>query len=232
MALKSVYLPEPVVDNNLLHISDEEHRHLTVARAQTGELLDVFDGKGRVWTAAVVEVGKRHTTVRVESERSIAPPTVELVLGQALIKTAALELALEKAVEVGVTRIIPFMAARSNAPSVQKPGRWHRIIVEAAKQSKRFYLPLLDEPVRFASVLSVPASSRIMFSEQGGGSLKTALSGSPVLYLIGPEGGWTETELETARGAGFQCVTLGSGILRAETAAIVGAALIQYEMGE
>ena len=71
-----------------------------------------------------------------------------------------------------------------------------------------------------------------MFAERGGGPLKSALAGSTVLFLIGPEGGWTDTELAEARDNGFHAVSLGEGILKAETAAIVGASLIRYELGK
>jgi 16S rRNA (uracil1498-N3)-methyltransferase len=93
-------------------------------------------------------------------------------------------------------------------------------------------MPALDEPKSFEQVLSLPAASRIVFAESGGGPLKPALRGSPVLYLIGPEGGWTDPELAAARDAGFEPVSLGPSILKAETAAIVGGALIFYEMGK
>ena len=232
MALKSVYLPEPSISSGVIQVSGEEHRHLLVARAEAGELLEIFDGKGVVWTAAVVEVGKRQMFAKIENQRQVPPPDVELILGQALIRTASFELALEKAVEVGVTRIVPFVASRSNVASADRHERWHRIIVEAAKQSKRFYLPRLDAPVKFDQVLCIPAASRVVFSERSGVPLKSALTGSPVLFLVGPEGGWTDDELEAARDAGFQAVSLGSGILRSETAAIIGAALIRHELGD
>ena len=80
-------------------------------------------------------------------------------------------------------------------------------------------------------VLSMTAASKIMFAERDGGPLKSALAGSPVLYLIGPEGGWTDSELTAAREQGFHLVSLGSTILKAETAAIVGGALIRHELG-
>jgi 16S rRNA (uracil1498-N3)-methyltransferase len=142
----------------------------------------------------------------------------------------AFELALEKAVEVGVTRIIPFTAARSNATAGDRMERWRRIVVEAAKQSKRFRLPVLDAPLAFGQVLHLPAASKILLAERDGGHLKAALSGSPVLFLIGPEGGWTDDELAQSDRAGFKRVSLGAGILRSETAALVGAALIRYEL--
>jgi len=150
----------------------------------------------------------------------------------AMIRIAAFELALEKAVEVGVTRIVPFTASRSNLAPGRRHDRWLRILIEAAKQSKRYYLPALDEPMTLEQVLSIPAASKIMFAERDGGPLKSALAGSPALYLIGPEGGWSDQELAEAREQGFHTVSLGAVILKAETAAIVGGSLIRYELGE
>src|SRR5262249_21011618 len=154
---------------------------------------------------------------------------LELILGLALVRVAAFEVALEKVVEVGVTRIMPFVADRSNVVAGDRHDRWHRLLIEAAKQSKQDWLPALDRPVSFDRILSTSAVSKIMFAEGGGGSLKSALAASPVLYLVGPEGGWTHRELTAARAAGFLEVSLGGAILKAETAAIVGTALIRYE---
>jgi 16S rRNA (uracil1498-N3)-methyltransferase len=236
MSLKSVYLSAPSIQDNRILIAGDEHRHLVVARAKPDELIEIFDGKGRVWTAAVESVNKRETVARVTASREAAPPRFELILGVAMIRIAAFELALEKVVEVGVTRIAPFTAARSNVEAghrhERRYDRWQRILVEAAKQSKHYHLPQVDAPRSFAEVLSIPAASKIMFAEREGGSLKSALTGSPVLYLIGPEGGWTDEELSAARKNSFQLVSLGDAILKAETAAIVGASLIRYELGE
>lgn len=229
MSLKSVYLPVGPIENDLIRITSEEHRHLAVARAEVDELLEVFDGKGNVWTASVVATNRRETVARLLDRRRVEPDRIELILAQALIRTTAFEQVVEKAVEVGVTRIIPFIAARSNVAVPGRQDRWMRIIVEAAKQSKRYYLPVLDDPVRFNDLLSLSAASKILFAEREGGPLKSALSGSPVLYVIGPEGGFTDAELTAARQHGFGLVSLGTGILRSETAAIVGGSLIRYE---
>jgi 16S rRNA (uracil1498-N3)-methyltransferase len=231
MALKSVYLPFPVIENDLIRITEEEHRHLAVARVQQGEAVEVFNGTGRLWMCEVTEIGKRQTTVRVQREEECPPPKVELLLGQALIRGAAFEFALEKAVEIGVTRIIPVVASRSNV-SGERRDRWQRILVEAAKQSKRFHLPKLESPLKFSEILNIAAPSRIVFAEHDGSPLKSALAGSPVLFLIGPEGGWIDEELDAAAHKGFHRVTLGAGIMRSETAAIVGGSLIRYELGD
>src|SRR6478609_3609124 len=183
MALKSVYLPSPRISSGIISITEEEHRHLAVTRAEPGELVEVFDGAGRVWMCEVVEVGKRQTSVRIQREQIVPPPQVELILGLALIRSAAFELALEKVVEVGVTRIVPFVASRSNAKA-ERHDRWTRIVVEAAKQAKRFHLPVLDAPVKFDQIVRLSAPTRIIFTEREGGQLKPALNGTSVLFLI------------------------------------------------
>jgi 16S rRNA (uracil1498-N3)-methyltransferase len=122
------------------------------------------------------------------------------------------------------------IAQRSNATPGRRLDRWTRIVVEAAKQSKRYHLPVIDDPAEFERVLDIPAATKIVFAERGGGPLKSALAGSPALCLVGPEGGWTDSELETARLKGFHLVGLGETILRSETAAIVGVVLLRYEL--
>ena len=232
MSLKSVYLPKPVFENNRIHIKEEEHHHLAVARAEKDELIEVFNGQGDVWTVSIEFLSKRETVGVLKDSRRIPSPPLILILAQAIVRTTAFELALEKAVEIGVSRIVPFAAARSNAPPAKRYDRWLRIVIEAAKQSKRYHLPVITPTMTFQEVLSIPANTKIMFAERRGRPLKSALAGSPILYLIGPEGGWTDAEMRTAEERGFNLVSLGPGILKAETAAIVGGALIQYELGK
>jgi 16S rRNA (uracil1498-N3)-methyltransferase len=231
MAVKSVYLPKPVFDDGQLRIAGDEHHHLSVGRVEERETVEVFDGRGSVWTTKVLTSGRRETVVQVVESRIVPRAGPDLLLGLSLIKPAAFELALEKVVEVGVNRIIPVIAARSNAPPrARKSDRWKRVVIEAAKQSKRYHLPVVEEPVRLAAAFDIQAATKIVFAERGGGPLKSALAGSPALFLVGPEGGWTDAELESARKQGFHLVGLGDGTLRSETAAIVGAALIRHEL--
>jgi len=230
MAVRSVYLPSPDIQNNRIRIDGEEHRHLSVARAESGETVEIIDGKGTAWIATIESVSKRETVGRLSDQRHIPRDSLDLTLGLAIIRTAAFELALEKVIEVGVTRIVPFVAARSNVLPGNRHDRWLRIVIEAMKQSKQYHLPVLEASVTFDQMMSRPASTKIMFAERNGGSLKSALAGSPVLYLIGPEGGWTDSETSAAHSNGFHSVSLGASILKAETAAIVGASLIRYEL--
>jgi 16S rRNA (uracil1498-N3)-methyltransferase len=231
MAVRSVYLPAPQARDGCIHLTGDEHHHLTVARAEPGEPIEVFDGKGGIWSGVVESIGKRETVARITVARTIPPDPVELIAALALIRVGAFELALEKIVEVGVSRIVPFTADRSNAAGANRHERWSRILIEAAKQSKQYVLPVLERPVTFDEVVAVAAASKILFAEREGRPLKSALAGSPVLYLVGPEGGWTDREMSKARDCGFQLVSLGAAILKAETAAIVGTSLIRYELG-
>src|SRR5215510_8021250 len=114
MAVRSVYLPHPEIREGLICVDGEEHHHLMVARTESGETIEIFDGKGNVWTATVESSGKRETLARVKESRKIAQNPHEVILALAMIRIAAFELALEKAVEIGITRIVPFTAARSN----------------------------------------------------------------------------------------------------------------------
>jgi len=230
MAVRSVYWPDPSIQNNRIYITGDEHRHLMVARVQSSETVQIFDGKGSLWTGTIESTGKHETVVQIVGFRRIPRDPLELVLALALIRTAAFELALEKVAEVGIMRIVPFTAERSNAAAGNRRERWQRILVEAAKQSKQYYLPVVDSTATFEQVLLIPAASKILFAERDGRPLKSALAGSPALYLVGPEGGWTDRELSAARDRGFHEVSVGGSILKAETAAIVGAALIRYEL--
>ena len=232
MAVKSVYLPEPIIEHHRIHITGDEQRHLSVARAEANETIEIFDGKGNVWTTEVESTGKRETVVRVTQSRSVPRDPLEVILALAMIRIPSFELALEKVVEVGVTKIVPFVAERSNAVPGNRHDRWLRVLIEAAKQSKRYHLPTLDPPLNFDQVISTTAASKIVFAERGGGPLKSALAGSPALCLIGPEGGWTDRELGVADAHGFKAVSLGASILKAETAAIVGVSLVRYELGK
>src|SRR5437879_4418201 len=175
MSLKSVYLPAPSIQDNRIQIAGDEHRHLVVARAQRDELIEIFDGKGHVWTAAIESVNRRETVARVTASREASPPRIELILALAMIRIAAFELALEKAVEVGATRIVPFTAARSNIEPGHRHDRWLRILVEAAKQSKHCHLPELDAACSFAEVLSISAASKIMRSEEHTSELQSPM---------------------------------------------------------
>jgi 16S rRNA (uracil1498-N3)-methyltransferase len=195
---------------------DDRHHAARVLRLRPGEAITVSDGRGS-WRAARFGDG----AVEVAGEVvSVAPPSHALSVGFALVKGAKPELVIQKLCELGVDRIEPFVAERSvvrwdEARAQKAHDRWTSIVRGAAMQSRRVHLPELVEVLRFADVAVPPA----VLADRGGRA--------PTLedrrVLIGPEGGWSDTEREVA----LDRVGFGRHVLRAETAAIaVGAILV------
>jgi 16S rRNA (uracil1498-N3)-methyltransferase len=149
----------------------------------------------------------------------------------AVYKFDRMEWAIEKCTELGATRIIPVIARRTDAhlatAAAKRVERWRRIAHEAAQQSRRQRVPQIDEAVKLKSALTVEAPTRLLLNEnERSENFSDALSGagSPLAFAVGPEGGWAEEELGQFSVAGWRSVTLGSQILRAETAAIAALA--------
>lgn len=233
MAVRSVYWPAAVgsVSGTELAVDGDEHRHLLVSRVQENEQVEVLDGCGGVWTGKVLEVRRGSTRIALVDRRTVSHPGTEIILAQALIRRPVFDLVLEKAVELGVNRIVPFRAERSNESGHNRANRWQRIVIEATKQSKQYYVPRVDPVSDLDDVLGIEAASRIALSAENGTNLKAALNGPPAVCVIGPEGGFTESERAQMLNAGYVPVHLGEQILRAETAAIVGIGLLAYELG-
>src|SRR6266542_7096491 len=155
----------------------------------------------------------------------------ELVLLTAIYKFDRLEWAIEKCTELGATRIVPVMARRTDAhlaaAAAKRVERWRRIAHEAAQQSRRLTTPCIDEPMTLKSAMGIQAPTRLLLNENERSlTFREALSeaSGALAFAVGPEGGWTEEELAEFDAAGWRSVTLGSTILRAETAAIAALA--------
>jgi 16S rRNA (uracil1498-N3)-methyltransferase len=170
-------------------------------------------------------------------------PAARITLYLALTQREKFEWMLQKCTEVGAAAFVPVISSRSlvqeRGDAAKKLERWGRIVREAAEQSQRGIVPEVRAPVKFEAALQDGSSYHLRLipweGEQATG-LRQALAGlqnisSPTLAVfIGPEGGFSVEEIEAARGAGFQPVTLGRRILRMETAAVVAAALILHEL--
>jgi 16S rRNA (uracil1498-N3)-methyltransferase len=212
----------------------EQARHLSrVLRAQPGMEFDVVAG-GHAWLARIASIERDtvHFTLLQELE-SVAALPITLLLG--IFKFDRMEWAIEKAVELGCSRIVPLVADRTEKHLAQAAGkrveRWRRIALEAAKQSRRGDLPEIAEPAGLASVLAAekPDALRILLSET---EVEQPLlrilergSSAGIEIAIGPEGGWTAAELTLFQSAGWQSASLGPRILRVETAAIAALAI-------
>jgi len=212
-------------------LTGEQAQHLArVLRAQPGQIFDVV-ADGFLHRAEIVRVDEREVvfTLHEELEADAALP-VHLLM--AVFKFDHMEWGIEKATELGAARITPVLARRTEKHLAQAAAkrveRWRRIVLEAAKQSRRTDVPTVDDPVALKVALGmVEARTKLLLAEtEQENSLKAGLvNAESVALAIGPEGGWAAEEMALFGEHGWKHVTLGPRILRAETAAIAGLAV-------
>jgi 16S rRNA (uracil1498-N3)-methyltransferase len=213
----------------------EEARHLTrVLRAEPGQRYEITDSQN-AWLAEIAEARGDRVVFRVIGPAASPEVPVRVTLSAALIKFDRLEWMIEKVTELGVERILTFEAERSDkglaAAAQKRATRWQRIAKESSQQSRRLRAPEIVPAVDLESALADLADCRYLLDEAGTTPLMRTLPASRTFFasvglLTGPEGGWTENERALAVAAGWQPVSLGPQILRAETAAIAAVAIL------
>ncbi len=213
-------------------LEGDEARHLSRAcRIGPGELVELFDGHGLVHTAQVIAIDNKGVDIALLGqplpERATLLP---LVLAVAVPKSDRFDWLVEKATELGVSRLIPLIAERSVVdPRGQKLERLRRAIVEASKQCRRDRLMILERPTPWAEVArSFAESIKFLADPQGARACEWPLipPGHPAILAVGPEGGFTVSERESAVQWAWQPISLSANILRIETAALAGSAAL------
>jgi 16S rRNA (uracil1498-N3)-methyltransferase len=259
MTRRRFYAPPDAFNANLQNVTlaADEARHLReVLRLKTGDEVYVFNGAGKEFHCRVEESRRDHAQLKILSEVDPARPEspLSLTLAVALLKGEKFDLVVQKATELGVTRVKPVVTKladirlRDESDAVRRVARWQRIALEAAKQSGRAVIPEITSPLSFESVLQNAVTNSqaamntselhgLMFSERDGQTLMQAkkrltAKQSSLTALVGSEGGWTDEEIASARQAGWTIVTLGGRTLRAETAAIAVTVLLQHIAGD
>ncbi len=228
--------PEKFFDNGVT-LDAAETRHLRdVLRLRVGEEVSVFDGTGKEFLCTVGEIKKKHSTLSVIGEIAPASPEspFEITIAPTVLNGEKYDLIVQKAVELGVVRLIPLETIRGDIRTQEagkRMSRWRRIALEATKQSGRAKLMEIAEPMTFEELVTGGADL-ILFSERDGSGLDSTKPAKKVTALFGPKGGWDDSELEFARQKGVRIVTLGGRILRAETAAIAITAILQHRFGD
>jgi len=219
-------------------LNNEETRHLRdVLRLKETERVQVFDGAGREFLCEIQSIGKKETLLEIVEE--IAPTAPEsglnLTLAVALLKGEKFDLVVQKAVELGVTTLVPINTKRSDfkiKDTEKRIERWRKIALEACKQSGRAKLMEIENPLDFGKFIETANGVKILFAERGGTGFSAIEKSEMMTAIVGAEGGWEDAEIESAREKGLQIVTFGGRILRAETAAIVVAAILQNQFGD
>lgn len=220
-----LYVPD--VEGQELALPEEESRHaIKVLRSKEGDELRLVDGKGGIYKARITHIDKKRCEVRIEDERQgFGERSYFLTLAVAPTKNdQRFEWFLEKATEMGVDRIVPLIGARSEKSRIKRD-RFHKILVAAMKQSNKAYLPELSDPVPFEEYLENLGNQQVFIAHCYKGMERTPMKdlyekGRNVTVMIGPEGDFTEQEVEAAVKKGAEAISLGKAVLRTETAAV------------
>ena len=221
---------------------DTAHHLGHVLRAQTGQLYELSDGSV-AWLARIESVARNRVEFALLERLPAHAQIVDVTLLLSIVKFDAFEWAIEKATELGVTKIIPLAAARSEkgllAAAAKRSQRWQKILVEASQQCRRLRIPQLDELAKPSLAFTAEtAEFRLMLSERSDApSIRKSLDGSnrsssstAAALAIGPEGGWTDDELVAAQAAGFREASLGQLILRTETVVVSALSILNFAL--
>ena len=228
-------------------IAGREAHHISrVLRMGRGDTMVLLDGKGGRFLAEIESVSREAIKVQIKKPLDpVQPSPFEITLCQSVIKSDPMDYLIQKTSELGVTRISPFFSSRSvvhlkGDRQLKKSNRWKEIAHSAAKQCNRDIPPEIGAPESFDRQLALfskaPGLKVILWERETSRDLKDLLqnhaSSGNFTGMVGPEGGFTPEEVSAAQHAGFIPVSMGSRILRAETAALVLVAIVQYEWGD
>lgn len=216
------------------------HHAREVLRLRSGAAVQVFDGRGNEYAAILEEVSRARVNARLGAPVEAGPESpLRLVLALSPLKGDRMELAIQKATELGVTEIWPVVTIRTDAvarPALQgsRQERWEKVASGAAEQCGRSVVPEIAATVSLEALCARPfAGERFVLLEAGAeAGLRTFARSDAALVLVGPAGGWDPSETTRLRAAGFAPVSLGPRILRAETAAVTAVAVLQALWGD
>lgn len=231
-------------------VLQEDAAHITrVLRMSPGDMICIFDGTGTEYTARLESLDQACCTARIVSRsQAVSEPDIQVTLYQGLPKAGKMEQIIQKAVELGVHAVVPVQTARcvarlsADRRGLEKISRYQKVAVAAAKQCGRGILPQILPPVSFAEAVSAMAACDLALmpyeglGHEGQHNLKAVLGAHPdagtIGVLIGPEGGFSDQEVQAAQAVGLHLVGLGPRILRTETAGSTMLSVIMYEKNE
>jgi 16S rRNA (uracil1498-N3)-methyltransferase len=246
LTIPRIFLPRPMEVGFLCDLREEDQTYIrSVLRLKKNDHLVVFDGQGHEYQAMIRQVKSNCTVVEILKKYCPQDKPIRITLFQALPKAGKLDFIIQKATELGVDRIVPFQSARSvsrltDEKKRQKESRWQKIAVEAARQCGRADVPMVSSCLDFKEMIGGENSRGlkiIFWEEEEKTGLRDVLrhkkseSMEEMFVIVGPEGGFLKEEVDQAREAGFQSVSLGRQILRVETAVLAILSIIQYEKG-
>lgn len=236
--MQTFYIPQDQIKDDEVSISGLEHHHLrNVLRIGSNEKIRIIDGIGTVYIAKVLHTDSELSCAKILNQVYYEKKTPKITLFQVIPKNDKMTLILQKTTELGVNKIIPIITARSlQEPSKNRFERWQNIVISATKQSKRVWLPILCDLMSFEEFLkSIQSYTLCLFfwENEKEQHIKSVLQQTSnvksIAVIVGPEGGFTDKEANDAIESGCIPVSLGSNILRTETAAIAAITILAYE---
>jgi 16S rRNA (uracil1498-N3)-methyltransferase len=241
------FVPHECIQGHSAIIKGQEALHIyKVLRLKQGEQIWIFDGTGIDYRCEIQNIQRENVVVRIlDRFNSCAEPPINMTLFQSLPKSDKMDLIIQKSTELGVTGIVPIITERT-VVNIQEERiqsrlkRWRRIALEACKQCNRSVIPHIHDILPFKESLKLIKSfqlSLIPWEEENERGLKEVLKPlengiKDICFLIGPEGGFTQEEINAARRRGGISVSLGPRILRTETAGMVLLSILMYELGD
>ena len=235
------YVDFALSPDSVVELPDDVVRHLNVLRVKNTEEIVLFNGNGKAYPALPEVLEKRRASVRILREEATdneSPLNITLV--QAVSSAERMDFTLQKSVELGVAEIRPIISERcvvrlSGERAEKRVARWQEIVVSACEQSGRNIVPKVLPLTTYAQALQqLPQeTTKLLMSLNRAQKLSDVRPQSgKVVFMVGPEGGWTEKEEQQAFDAGFQSVTLGKRVLRTETASLAAIAAMQTLWGD
>jgi 16S rRNA (uracil1498-N3)-methyltransferase len=236
-----IFVDQSLQEGKTLMLADEAAHHVAhVLRLRPGHALILFDGRGGEYEAEICKVDKRSVEVLIKQHREIDKGSpLQITLAQGISRGQKMDFSLQKAVELGVERIIPVMTEHGNVHldeqrQQKKIEHWHGVIIGACEQSGRNKLPELVSPLAFDDCLALDSglTKLILHPESGISLAKLPRPTGGLTLLIGPEGGFSDGEIQKACAAGYQIINIGPRILRTETAALAAISACQMLWGD
>ncbi len=231
--VEQYYVAPQDIRGDSLRLVGEEYLHaVKVMRKRIGSPIVVVDGEGQRYEGTIKSLDAEEALVSVSGVRfGVNEPSLSITLAQAVPKSMLFEWVLEKGTEIGIDRFIPMLCERSVKQPSGRKERWQKKVIGAMKQSGRCRCPQVESVSSFEAVLKTFCGEEIYIAHPGEGKTVKPENRS-ILLLVGPEGGFTDRELDLAGQKGAQVLDLGKRRLRSETAGIVGAAKLFIAAGE
>jgi 16S rRNA (uracil1498-N3)-methyltransferase len=240
MRIPRIYQPGALAPQQLLQLVDDAANHVgRVLRMAPGDALILFNGDGHDYPAVITDSGKKTVTVQINAkiENNVESP-LKIHLGQGISRGDRMDFAIQKAVELGVTEITPLFTERCgvklDAERLQKrTEQWQKIAISACEQSGRSRVPTVHPAQNLDKWLGQPTEElKLTLDPWAKDTIKTLTPVTALRLVIGPEGGFSDREVQLTTNAGFVAVQLGPRVLRTETAALTAISALQLQMGD